>query len=238
MGRNHQNNLFYPLAGGISSHLMPFIPPKWPQIVIFGHLHVTCAYESVWIPPFCPVYYQGEHILQLYGLYTHVHRDSSWFWDVIICRKPKKHHFSHFSLSPGAGIIILQPPKAAFCEGGTMAHQNLKRKWGVTMLLSELPRLERAKRGKNGIFGTNSNNYTHNIPRHPLGWTWNLKLTPLPIFLTNKIKTFYGKLTQARKNSNLLKSWLRWKPSWPGGLRPSHQNFGNSVPLSELVGNG
>ena len=35
MGRNHQNNLFYPLAGGISSHLMPFIPPKWPQIVIF-----------------------------------------------------------------------------------------------------------------------------------------------------------------------------------------------------------
>ena len=133
MGRNHQNNLFYPLAGGISSHLMPFIPPKWPQIVIFGHLHVTCAYESVWIPPFCPVYYQGEHILQLYGLYTHVHRDSSWFWDVIICRKPKKRHFSHFSLSPGAGIIILQPPKAAFCEGGTMAHQNLKRKWGVTM---------------------------------------------------------------------------------------------------------
>ena len=119
-----------------------------------------------------------------------------------------------------------------------MAHQNLKRKWGVTMLLSELPRLELAKRGKNGIFGTNSNNYTHNIPRHPLGWTWNLKLTPLPIFLTNKIKTFYGKLTQAKKNSNLLKSWLRWKPSWPGGLRPSHQNFGNSVPLSELVGNG
>ena len=121
----------------------------------------------------------------------------------------QKYHFSHFSLSPGAGIIILQPPKAAFCGGGTMAHQNLKRKWGVTMLLSELPRLELAKRGKNGIFGTNSNNYTHNIPRHPLGWTWNLKLTPLPIFLTNKIKTFYGKLTQAKKNSNLLKSWLR-----------------------------
>ena len=46
----------------------------------------------------------------------------------------------------------LQPPKAAFCEGGTMAHQNLKRKWGVTMLLSELPRLELAKRGENGIF--------------------------------------------------------------------------------------
>ena len=64
----------------------------------------------------------------------------------------KKRHFSHFSLSPGAGIIILQPPKAAFCEGGTMAHQNLKRKWGVTMLLSELPRLELAKRGENGIF--------------------------------------------------------------------------------------
>ena len=35
---------------------------------------------------------------------------------------------------------------------GTMAHQNLKRKWGVTMLFSELPRLEVAKRGKNGIF--------------------------------------------------------------------------------------
>ena len=114
--------------------------------------HPPCSYDSVWIPPCCPVYYQGEHILQLYGLYTHVHRDSSWFWDVIICHKPKKRHFSHFSLSPGAGIIILQPPKAAFCEGGTMAHQNLKRKWGVTMLLSQLPRLELAKRGENGIF--------------------------------------------------------------------------------------
>ena len=33
-----------------------------------------------------------------------------------------------------------------------MAHQNLKRKWGVTMLLSPLPRLELAKRGENGIF--------------------------------------------------------------------------------------
>ena len=121
---------------------------KW----VFLATPPPCSYESVWIPPCCPVYYQGEHILQLYGLYTHVHRDSSWFWDVIICRKPKKRHFSHFSLSPGAWIIILQPPKAAFCEGGTMAHQNLKRKWGVTMLLSELPRLELAKRGENGIF--------------------------------------------------------------------------------------
>ena len=34
-----------------------------------------------------------------------------------------------------------------------MAHQNLKRKWGVTMLLSELPRLELAKRWKMGFFG-------------------------------------------------------------------------------------
>ena len=33
-----------------------------------------------------------------------------------------------------------------------MAHQNLKRKWGVTMLLSELPRLKLAKQGENGIF--------------------------------------------------------------------------------------
>ena len=114
--------------------------------------HPPCSYESVWIPPSCPVYYQGEHILQLYGLYTHVHRDSSWFWDIIIFRKPKKRHFSHFSLSPGAWIIILQPPKTAFCEGGTMAQQNLKRKWGVTMLLSELPRLELAKQWKMGFF--------------------------------------------------------------------------------------
>ena len=66
----------------------------------------------------------------------------------------KKRHFFHFCLSPGAGIIILHPPKAAFCEAGTMAHQNLKRKWGVTMLLSELPRLELAKRWKKGFLPT------------------------------------------------------------------------------------
>ena len=109
-----------------------------------------------------------------------------------------KRHFFHFCWSPGGAIIILQPHKLAFCATGTMAHQNLKRKWGVTMLVCELPRLELAKRGKNAIFGTNSNNYTHEIPTDPLGCTWNTKLTPLPIFLTNKIKTFYGKLTQAK----------------------------------------
>ena len=38
------------------------------------------------------------------------------------------------------------------CVSGTMSQQNLKRKWGVTMLLSQLPRLELAKRGENGIF--------------------------------------------------------------------------------------
>ena len=64
----------------------------------------------------------------------------------------QKMSFFPLFLVSWAGIIILQPPKAAFCEGGTMAHQNLKRKWGVTMLLSELPRLELAKRGENGIF--------------------------------------------------------------------------------------
>ena len=66
------------------------------------------------------------------------------------------------------------------------------------MLVSELLRLELAKWKKNGIFGTNSNNYTHNSPTDPLGWSWNFKLTPLPIFLANKIKTFDGKLTQAK----------------------------------------
>ena len=164
------------------------------------------VYES---HPFALYTIRGNIFFNFMGctpMYTGIRVDSG---RLLSAANPKKRHFSHFSLSPGTGIIILQPPKAAFCEGGTMAHQNLKRKWGVTMLLSELPRLELAKQGKNGIFGTNSNNYTHNIPRHPLGWTWNLKLTPLPIFLTNKIKTFYGKLTQAKKNSNLLKSWLR-----------------------------
>ena len=39
------------------------------------------------------------------------------------------------------------------CVSGTMSQQNLKRKWGVTMLLSELPRLELAKRWKMGFFG-------------------------------------------------------------------------------------
>ena len=103
-------------------------------------------------PTLLPSIVSGEYIPQLYGLCTHVHRDSSWFWDVIICRKPKKRHFFHFWWSPGGAIIILQPHKLAFCATGTMVHQNLKRKWGVTMLVSELPRLELAKRGKNGIF--------------------------------------------------------------------------------------
>ena len=183
------------------------------------------VYES---PPFCPVYYQGEHILQLYGLYTMytgIRVDSG---TLLSAANPKKRHFSHFSLSPGAGIIILQPPKAAFCEGGTMAHQNLKRKWGVTMLLSELPRLELAKRGKNGIFGTNSNNYTHNIPRHPLGWTWNLKLTPLPIFLTNKIKTFLRKIDSSEEKLESaeklaqVKTILTW---WTKTISPKFWEF-------------
>ena len=42
----------------------------------------------------------------------------------------QKTSFFPLFLVSWAGIIILQPPKAAFCEGGTMAHQNLKRKWG------------------------------------------------------------------------------------------------------------
>ena len=150
-----------------------------------GPVHMK-VYES---HPFALYTIRGNIFFNFMGctpMYTGIRVDSG---TLLSAANPKKYHFSHFSLSPGAGIIILQPPKAAFCEGGTMAHQNLKRKWGVTifagLLLSELPRLELAKRGKNGIFGTNSNNYTHNIPRHPLGWTWNLKLTPLPIFLTN-----------------------------------------------------
>ena len=103
------------------------------------------VYES---HPFALYSIRGNILLKFYGLYTHVHRDSSCFWDVIICRKPKKRHFFHFCLSPGGAIIILQPHKLAFCATGTMAHQNLKRKWGVTMLVCELPRLELAKREK------------------------------------------------------------------------------------------
>ena len=125
-----KTSCFTPLAGGISSHLMPFTPPKWPQITIFGHLHLTCSYENCVNPTLLPSIVSGEYIPQLYGLCTHVHRDSSWFWDVIICRKPKKRHFFHFWWSPGGAIIILQPHKLAFCATGTMAHQNLKRKWG------------------------------------------------------------------------------------------------------------
>ena len=101
---------------------------------IFFQTSLSCSYETVWIQTCCPLYYQGKYVLQLYGLYTHVHRDSSWFWDVIICHKPKKCHFFHFCLSPEGGIIILQPPKAAFVAAGTMAHQNLKRNWGSLCL--------------------------------------------------------------------------------------------------------
>ena len=49
-----------------------------------------------------------------------------------------------------------------------MAQQNLKRKWGVTMLLSELPRLELAKRWKMGFFGHTPPVHMKVYESHPL----------------------------------------------------------------------
>ena len=102
----------------------------------------------------------------LFALYTIRGTYSSTLWAVHPCTQgfelilgryylpqTQKTSFFPLFLVSWVGIIILQQPKAAFCEGGTMAHQNLKRKWGVTMLLSELPRLELAKRWKMGFFG-------------------------------------------------------------------------------------
>ena len=118
---------------------------------IFAHIppvHMK-VYES---NPLALYSIRGNIFLNFMGctpMYTGIRVDSGTW---VSAANPKNVIFSTFDGLLGGAIIILQPHKLAFCATGTIAHQNLKRKWGVTMLVCELPRLELAKRGKNGIF--------------------------------------------------------------------------------------
>ena len=71
------------------------------------------------------------------------------------------------------------------CVSGTMAHQNLKRKWGVTMLLSELPRLELAKRWKMGFFGHTPPVHMKVYESHPVA-PYSVRTA----FRDNSVRTF------------------------------------------------
>ena len=158
-------------------------------------------------------------------------------WDLPTHQIHKNHNFFQILL------IILQGKNKFIWMKVTLLmtiikiHQKIERKLGSLHLFSSYISIYYPNVLKFMTFSVFSNNYTHKIQIDQLGWSWNFKLGPLPTFLSKKIVTFSEKFTQIKWNLILLKSWLRWKPTWPGGLTPSHQIFWNLEPLSEFVGN-